>query len=65
MPKRKAGVIRALFVMLLGLFPLLRSLSNPRLAAAHGSDYMQLIAAGLCFGVGIGFLVGTLKYSGE
>jgi hypothetical protein len=65
MTKRKIAVTRALVVMLFGLFPLLNSLSNPRLAAAHGTDYMQLIAVGLCFGVGIGLLLGALKFSGE
>jgi hypothetical protein len=65
MTKRKARVIRALVVMLFGLPPLLNSLSNPRLAAAHGSDFVRLIAAGLCFGIGIGLLIGTLRFSGE
>ena len=64
MAKRKASVIVFLFVMMLGLFPFLNSLSNPRLAAAHGTDFMQLMAAGLCFGFGFGLLVGAHKFSG-
>jgi hypothetical protein len=65
MSKRKEGVSAAVIVMLFGLLPLFKSLSNPRLAAAHGSDYVQLIAVGLCFGVGIGILAGMLKFSGD
>jgi hypothetical protein len=44
--------IAAVLILLLGIAPLLNSLSNPRLAAAHGSDYLRLIAAGWCFGIG-------------
>jgi hypothetical protein len=65
MTKRRGVVVRALVVMLLGVFPLLNSLSNPRLAAAHGSDFLRLIAAGLCFGVGIGLLIGTFGFPRE
>ena len=63
MTQRNVVVIRALGIMVFGLVPLLRGLSNPRLAAAHGSDLMQLIAAGICFGVGIGLLAGSRKSS--
>ena len=65
MTKRKSGVIRGVFVILLGLAPLLNSLDNPRLAAAHGVDYVRLIAVGLCFGIGLSLLVGSLRSSGE
>jgi hypothetical protein len=50
---------------MLGLFPLLNSLSNPHLTGLHGSDFLQLIASGLCFGTGIGFLLGGRKFPGE
>jgi hypothetical protein len=35
---------------LLGLAPLWNALHNPRLASAHVSDMLQLLAAGFCFG---------------
>ena len=65
MAKRKGKVILFLIVMMFGLFPFLNSFSNLRLAAAHGSDITQLMAAGLCFGFGFGLLVGAHKFSGE
>jgi hypothetical protein len=36
--------------MMIGLFPLLNSVSNPRFSSLHGSDFVQLIASGTCFG---------------
>ena len=54
-----------LFLFLFGLMPLFNSLSNPRTQALHGSDRLQLIAAGICFGVGFGVLVGGRKFKGE
>ena len=53
------------FLVLFGLAPLLNSLSNPRLQGLHGSDIVRLIATGLCFGVGIGVLVGARRFPGE
>ena len=44
MNKRKSSRITGVFVILFGFMPLLNSLSNPRLASAHGSDRLQLIA---------------------
>jgi hypothetical protein len=55
----------AVFLFLLGTFPLMNSLSNPRTQALHGSDRLQLIAVGFCFGVGFGALVGGRKFKGE
>jgi hypothetical protein len=51
--------------MLFGVLPLLNSLSNPRLAAAHGSDRLQLIAVGVCFGIGAFLLAGLFRFPGE
>jgi hypothetical protein len=51
--------------MLFGLFPFLNSLSNPRIAALHGVDILQLVASGLCFGVGLGILIGSRKFPGD
>jgi hypothetical protein len=58
----KRRVIVFLFLLLFGSFPLINSLSNPRLQCMHGSDRVQLIAVGLCFGVGFGVLVGGGKH---
>lgn len=54
-----------LSLLMLGLFGLLRMIGNPRLAMLHGSDFVQLIASGLCFGVGFGVLFGKRKFPGE
>ncbi len=53
------------FVILLGVLQLSNSLSNPRLAAAHGSDRLKLIAVGLCFGIGAVLLAGLFRFPGE
>jgi hypothetical protein len=63
MSKRRLAV--AVFLFLLGIFPLVNSLSNPRTQALHGSERLQLIAVGICFGVGFGVLVGGQKFKGE
>ena len=47
-------VLRSLFIAMLGVFPLLNVLSNPRLASLHGSEIVQIIAVGFCFGVAFG-----------
>ena len=47
MNKRKSSRIAGVFLILFGVMPLLNSLSNPRLAAAHGSDLLKLIAVGV------------------
>ena len=56
MNKRRLGV--ALFLVLLGLMPLMNSISNPRLQGLHGADFLRLIAVGFCFGTAFGMLVG-------
>jgi hypothetical protein len=61
----KRRVFVCLFLFVFGAMPLLNSISNPRTQALHGSDFMQLIAAGMCFGVGIGVLVAGGKFPGE
>jgi hypothetical protein len=65
MNKRKSSRITGVFVILFGFLPLLNSLSNPRLASAHGSDRLQLIAVGLCFGIGACLLAGLFRFPGE
>jgi hypothetical protein len=61
----KRRVIVSLFPFMLGLFPLFNSLSNPRLSGLHGSDVLQLIASGFCFGIGFGLLLGGRSFRGE
>ncbi len=61
----KRRVTLSVSLLMFGLPPLLNSLSNPRLGGLHGSDFMQLIASGLFFGVGFGVLFGGRKFPGE
>lgn len=63
----KRRVILCVFLLMFGLAPLWNGLSNPRLAGLHGSDFLQLIASGLCFGFGFGFgvLFAGRKLPGE
>ena len=61
----KRRVFLFLFLLLFALIALLNSLSNPRVAGLHGSDVMQLVAAGLCFGFGFGVLFGARRFPGE
>jgi hypothetical protein len=63
MNKRRVSLF--LLMLMLGLFPLLNALGNPRLSGVHGSDFVQLISSGLCFGVGFGVLIGRRKFLGE
>ena len=65
MNKRKSSRITGVFLILFGFLPLLNSLSNPRLASAHGSDRLQLIAVGLCFGIGACLLAGLFRFPVE
>jgi hypothetical protein len=52
-------------MFLLGLFILLNSLSNPRLAGLHVPDFLRLIASGMFFGLGFGMLFGGSKFLGD
>jgi hypothetical protein len=65
MNKRKSSRITGVFVILFGVLALLNSLDNPRLAGAHGSDLLKLIAVGLCFGIGSCLLAGLFRYPDE
>src|ERR1700722_13636177 len=62
MNKRKSSRIAGVLFILFGFMPLLNSLSNPRLASAHGADRLQLIAVGLCFGIGACLLAGRFRF---
>jgi len=44
------------FLLIFGLLGLSRSIDNPRVQTLHGSDVVQLMASGACFGVAFGLL---------
>ncbi len=50
-------IIVGLFLLMLGIPPLLNALGNPRIQALHAPDVLQLIAAGLALGFGLGLLL--------
>ncbi|HEY0193188.1 MAG TPA: hypothetical protein VGC42_18855 [Kofleriaceae bacterium] len=50
-------VIVAGFILMFGAFALFNSIGNARLKALQGSDVLQLVAVGLCFGAGITLLI--------
>ena len=47
--------------LLFGLMALVNVVGNPRIATLHGSDVVQLIAVGMCFGVALATLVVFLR----
>jgi len=64
MNRRRAGL--AVLLFLFGVFALMNILSKPRLKQIHGSDCVQLVASGFCFGVGFGVLIGgRRRFSGD
>jgi hypothetical protein len=62
---RKRRVIVCLLLWAFAVPPLVNSLNNPRLEGVHRSDYMQIIAVGFCFGIGLGVALGSIRFSGE
>ena len=57
MKARRTGAI-AIFIGLLGLVTLMR---NPRFQTFHAVDILQLLASGMCFGIGLTAILGRLK----
>ena len=49
--------------LLFGILALANILGNPRIATLHGSDVVQLIAVGLCFGVALTTLITLVRAS--
>ena len=49
--------------LLFGILALANILGNPRIATLHGSDVVQLIAVGVCFGVALATLVTLVRAS--
>ena len=52
---------QALLLPLMGVLALLANLSNPRVAAMHGSDVLKLVASGFLLGIGLASLLAWLK----
>ena len=55
--KKYRSAILPLFPLMLGLMSLSNALNNPRLAHTHGTDFLQLIAVGFCFGTAFGLFM--------
>jgi hypothetical protein len=64
-PVNKQRMGTAAFLFLFGAVVLFNILNDPRLKGLHGVDLVRLMAAGFCFGVGFGILVGARKFSGK
>ena len=58
---KKISRFTGLFLALMGVMVLHSDLSNPRIAALHGSDIVSLTAVGMLFGVGFVGLIGRLR----
>jgi hypothetical protein len=54
-----------LFMLMLGVPPLLNALGNPRVQALHGTDVLGLIASGLVIGFGLGLLLSKILLRGR
>ena len=63
--RRRRIIVQGLFIVLLGVMPLLNALDNPRVQTLHGTDVLKLIASGWCFGLGVGLLLGKLVFRDE
>lgn len=62
--QRRMRIIVGLFMMMLGVFPLLNAIGNPRVQTLHAPDVLGLIASGLCLGFGLGLLLSRLMFRG-
>jgi hypothetical protein len=62
---RRFGLIAAIMLALFGIAPLTNALENPRLAAVHGSDMLQLMACGFCFGAAFMLLLVWIRLRSE
>jgi hypothetical protein len=60
--QRNTRMIVGLFMLMGGVPPLVNALGNPRVQTLHTPDVMGLIAAGLCFGFGLGLLLSKLMF---
>ena len=64
-PQRRIRIVVGLFMLLLGVPPLLNALGNPRVQALHGADVLGLIASGLVIGFGLGLLLSKIMFRGR
>ena len=55
--RKKWTKFAPLFVLAMGIPPLLNSIDNPRLAGLRGPDIMRLFAVGFCVGVAFGMFM--------
>ena len=62
--QRSSRIIVGLFMLMLGVAPLVNALGNPRVQTLHTPDVLGLIASGLCFGFGLGLLLSKLMFRG-
>ncbi len=49
--------VRALVVIIIGLIGLVSLMQRPRFQTYHTVDVLQLLASGMCFGLGLVYLL--------
>ena len=64
MPKRRPVVASILIPLMVGLVALSTVLQRPRFASVHTVDIVQLLGAGLCFGVALSSFAFWLRTRG-
>jgi hypothetical protein len=62
--QRSIRLIVGLFMLMLGVPPLLNALNNPRVQALHTPDVLGFMASGLCIGFGLGLLLSKPLFRG-
>jgi hypothetical protein len=62
--QRRTRIIVGLFMLMLGIPPLVNALGNPRVQELHGTDVLGLFASGLVIGFGLGLLLSKLMFRG-
>jgi hypothetical protein len=62
--QRSIRIIVGVFMLMLGVAPLVNAVGNPRVQTLHTPDILGLIASGLCFGFGSGLLLSKLMFRG-
>lgn len=59
--ERRRRLVPIWVPLLMGLLSLSNMLSRPRIAMLHGSDVVQMIGTGMCFGVALATLIALLR----
>jgi formate hydrogenlyase subunit 3/multisubunit Na+/H+ antiporter MnhD subunit len=57
---QRVPIIRGIFIILLGLLPLSNALDDVRVQAVRPINLIRLVAAGWCFGMGVGLMIGSV-----